>query len=78
LIAHSTASAPEFVKNVRPADPVASASSSFTDVAAAIAGGLAKKLLTWTSVDACVAIASATTGLAWPSDVTARPHRKSR
>ncbi len=46
--------------------------------AVSVATGLAKKLETCSSVSAWVAMAAATAGWAWPSDVTARPHRKSR
>ena len=43
-----------------------------------IISGLAKKLLTCINVAACSAIADVTTGLLWPSEVTAIPQRKSR
>ena len=72
LIAHSLASAPELVKKTWPSWPVAS--QQVVDRSPpAVATGLAKKLLTCSSSPAWWAIASATTGLACPSDVTAMP-----
>ena len=47
-------------------------------IAVSVATGLAKKLETWRSVRLCSAMASATTGWEWPSEVTASPQRKSR
>ena len=78
LMAHSLASAPEFVKNTWPSWPVTSASRRSISIAARVATGLANRLLTCSSSPACSAMASATTGLAWPSPITARPPRKSR
>ena len=74
LNAASLASAPELQKKTWPPPP----SSSSMAMAVSVATGLAKKFDTCSSVRACSATASATTGWACPSDVTAKPPRKSR
>jgi hypothetical protein len=72
------AAAPELQKKTWPADPVAAPTSASTWRAASSATGLAKKLETCSSVAAWRLSASVTAGWEWPSEVTARPQRKSR
>ena len=79
LMAHSLASAPELAKNTWP--PARSTPPPISRSRVTATSGpmvLPNRLETWLRVRAWVATASATTGWAWPSDVTARPERKSR
>ena len=80
LMAASFDSAPELQKNVwyRDASAFPWRRSSSSATATSQPGSVPNRFDTWHRVRACSAIASATTGLAWPSDTTASPDRKSR
>ena len=79
LMAHSLASAPELAKKIWP--PARSVPPPIRRSRVTATSGptrLPNRLETWLRVRAWVATASATAGWACPSEVTARPERKSR
>ena len=79
LSAHSLASAPEFPKKTWP--PARSVPPPMSRSRVTATSGptvFPNRFDTWERVRACSATASATTGWAWPSEVTANPDRKSR